>query len=113
MKIITMRDVIRGVPGRWDETYSKHYGTSYRTFYGDPQETSKRLHALNLDTCSSVDVDAVIGNDSWTRSACDECGANQVTLCHIGDEPDYEARYQQLCVDCLRAAVELFDRVRT
>lgn len=36
---------------------------------------------------------------------CDECESEDVdTILHIGDEPNYDARWQQLCPVCVRRA---------
>jgi len=48
----------------------------------------------------------IIGNCGWTKNACDVCDRQFSALIRIGDEPDYDARWQDLCVDCLTSALE-------
>jgi hypothetical protein len=43
----------------------------------------------------------VIGTGGWAKNECSECGTDCAVLMHIGDEPDYEARYVELCAGCL------------
>jgi hypothetical protein len=38
---------------------------------------------------------------------CDACGKDVDAIMRIGDEPDYEARYIDLCVDCLSHAAAI------
>lgn len=52
-------------------------------------------------------INAAIGNESWTRVTCDECGAEQECVIEIGQEPDYESSTAHVCLDCLQSAVAL------
>lgn len=113
MRIVTERDVIRDVRDRWDRQYEK-YTNEYR-LYGGKTVGSIRdaLSLLDLEHCSVADVTAAIGTDGWAANKCDECGEHKQVLVHIGDEPDYDARYQELCVECLRAAIEIAALVKS
>lgn len=102
ISIIKKRDVIKAIPKRW----RKHYPDN---FYGnDKLEIWQKLALLNTETCDPSVIDDIIGNESWTSLKCDECDREQDILVRIGEEPDYEARWQDLCADCLRAALRFF-----
>lgn len=112
MKIIVERDVIRTVRDRYMEQY-KGYADDYMLGYGAGRrpcgESRKRLAALDLETCSRADVDAAIGNTGWASLTCDECGEDVERIVRIGQEPDYEARWQDLCLPCLKKACALLE----
>lgn len=65
-----------------------------------------RLVALGAAP-NPADVNAAIGNDSWTRMPCSETGCDEVAAVEVGQEPDYESRTAYLCADCLRRAVAM------
>jgi len=99
--LIHRRDVIKSVPTRWKEQYPKWYEDTTR------QRQTQALDKLDLNTCSPEDIKAIIGNDSWTENECHECKRNVDTIIFIGDEPDYDAKYVQICADCLGMAHQL------
>ena len=90
MFLLTERYLIQRVAGRWDKQYKidseKKLGFTLQreftlpngTVYVEPNriETSNKLHALNTDTASAADVEAIVGNKSWTTQRCNECGLN-------------------------------------
>lgn len=98
MKLIYKSDIIKGVPKRWAEQYTK--GASL-----DKQQITRQLLALPWGF-TSTQVNAIIGNDSWTECKCDECRKDNDVLIRIGDDPDYEARWLDLCPDCLKLALQ-------
>jgi hypothetical protein len=101
MSVITLRQVIKDVPKRWRGQYGDgRYGR-------DKLEILKRLDALDAENCSADDINAAIGNSSWTNLQCDSCQEQKERIIRIGDDPDYEARWQDLCVDCLNKAVAM------
>lgn len=105
MRLITERDEIRTVAARWQAQYSApHWHTPREK---DKQEIAAKLRALDLETATREEVAEIIGNDGWIRMTCDECDLEQKVVVHIGAEPDYDARWQQLCGYCLSRAVAL------
>ena len=49
-----------------------------------------------------ADIDAIIGNDTWTTIYCHECQHQMpVGVAFGGDE------YFSVCIDCLRKGLEL------
>jgi hypothetical protein len=111
MSVIYRRDVIRDVLRRYTDQYA-NYADDY--MIGDSRtrqavgDTKKALAALNLDTCSVSDVDAAMnGTTGWADLNCDECGESVPILVRIGQEPDYEARWWDVCESCLRKSLAL------
>ena len=106
MNVITIRDVIRGVAGRWKKQYFTRQGGEWReTISGNSRVTYQRLCALDTETCTAGDVAEVIGNTSWTNLICDECKSERLewVLC-VGEAPDYESNTAYLCARCLQQA---------
>ena len=98
ISIITLSDVCSGVPFRWRAQYSDR-----------PRNAAKLAKADQLDALDPRDltpdhISAIIGNDSWTVLRCDECGKDCDALARIGDEPDYDVRWLDLCSECLKSA---------
>lgn len=58
------------------------------------------LRALDLETCSATDVNGIIGR-AWAELECDHCGKQVEVVAAFGDEPDHDARWQELCAECL------------
>lgn len=108
MHIITERQIIKGVRERWLTQYANYRDTDRlwdksRTV-GDIRAA---VNALDLDKCTRADVDRAIGNNSWAANECDECKQHRPALVHFGDDPDYESRWQDICLDCITKAAEL------
>lgn len=100
MKLITQRDMIRELP------------TAYREEYGDYLEDPdsrgrirgnvlRELEALDLETCSIGDVEAVLGNSGLTRMGCDLCGEEQGLL--------VRADRLDICPKCVGEMAELVE----
>jgi hypothetical protein len=101
MTLLYRADVVANVPMRWAAAYNNwHYDAEKRV-------KTEKLLALPAGF-SAEDVNAIIGNDSWTELKCSECQKNHDVLIQIGDEPDYDARYVELCRDCLSRATLMF-----
>lgn len=104
MQFIVLRkaDVIAGVPSRWNRQYRE-------TRDLDKIEIGKRLAALSPGF-TAEQVDSIIGNRSWTMHECSNCGQDRDVLIRLGEEPDYEAKWLDLCADCLAKALEIIKR---
>ncbi len=99
VKIINERNQIRDVASRWREQYGQRKAA-----------ISERLDALDGETATAADVEAIIGNRSWTSvQACDECKREAAAVVEIGQEPDYESRTAYICLDCINAAAALLN----
>lgn len=104
MYIIAERDMIksaiRGFIKMWGEdTYpADHRGI----------KVGYELSNLNQETCSVEEVNALIGNNSWTFRTCSECSNKVKEVICVGHEPDYESQTAYLCKQCLIKAHDLF-----
>ena len=107
MIIITVRDMIRRTPKRWEQQYL-HLPAQ---FYGHQKAKIASLMALDVETCSAEDINAIIGNSGWTSLQCDECQQEQEAVMRLGIdtiEADHDDRWQDLCAECLsKAAAKL------
>lgn len=104
IKLISRRNHLDDIPSRWRRTY----GTW--TPYADDdwkQRIQNGLDELWIGKFLPEDADRIIGNTSWTDFRCDICGENKDHLARIGEDPDYEARYVDLCRGCLTRALHV------
>lgn len=110
MRLITIRSVILTVAARWRAQYPTPEDRAGRVATKEHRAVGERLDALDLSTVTAKEVDAIIGNDSWTAlPACSECERTDLErVLHVGDEPDYESHHACLCEECAVHAVEAF-----
>lgn len=109
MQLIHRRDVIKSVLDRHKQQYPDD---SYRLCDGSTAgETRRKLERLDFDHCTPADVDAVMVGNAWADNDCDVCGENVPLLIRIGSEPDYDARWQDICPECLSRATALLSSV--
>jgi len=114
MKTITQRQLIQNVANKWRDQYEPFKSDSpifseragIKT-YKTKKQIADELDALDKETATAQDVAAIIGNESWTRLKCDECGNEPEIVVQVGQEPDYESHTASLCVPCLKAAAGL------
>ena len=100
MRLITRQKEANGAAERW----RRQYGLGQ---YGDDKlEILAKLEALGENPAAD-EVDATIGNGSWTATVCDECGVKNVDVVEVGQEPDYESRTAHICKGCLSKALDL------
>jgi len=76
----------------------------------EKSKVAEALDALNKETASIQDVEAIIGNGSWTRLTCDECSSEVDAVIRMGQEPDYESSTALLCFSCVKKAAEMINR---
>lgn len=95
MEIILEREMIRTVVARWDRQYPE----------GRTKE-SAALHALDNNTATSEQVEKIIGNQSWTKHICDECGEYAIPVIRFGK---YSESNFVLCGPCIGKAAVLAD----
>ncbi len=95
MLIVTERYWVRTVAKRWADQYAdgKHGA--------DKLDILQRLRMLDEEITPAKDVDAIIGNSSWTTQKCSECKLpvrNAVIF-------DTSCGCCTLCLPCLRTAM--------
>lgn len=110
IKLITSREVILGVRKKWMQQYRDYRPEDEignRHNLESVGAITKRLKALDLKTCTVADVDKAIGTDNWADNECDVCGGNHEMVVRIGDEPDHDARWLDLCPSCISRALDV------
>lgn len=109
MRVLSRTENARGIAERWFKVYNRngnwHYGEDKRTIY-------ENLKALGKGPDPDL-VDIAIGNDSWTRCSCDECGDAFEEVVQVGQEPDYESATASLCFDCVLKALVIVHENRS
>jgi len=98
--LIHRRATVADIAERFARNYA-HYKTA--PWKNDEPIASivQKLKALDVATCDYSEIKEAIGTD-WTNLDCDICGKSDCeTVARIGDEPDYEARWQDICLPCL------------
>lgn len=105
-KKITSQILASEAAARWLGTY----GENGRGYGSDKVETLQALRKLGPSP-SPADVDAAIGNKSWTGvPSCDGCGKEHPrAVVRVGGEPDYESSTAYLCKACVLKAADLFN----
>jgi hypothetical protein len=97
----TPRSLVEDVPRRWE----KQYGVAP----ADPHkaEIGRKLAAIDTSIADAEDINRVIGNDTWTKLPCHNCGKWSGDGVRVGEEPDYESSTANVCRDCLREAYRM------
>lgn len=105
MNKITRRDVIRQVLKSAKSNYSNRSGVLWNELTAD--QFIQKLSALDLDTCTPEEVDAIWGHNGWNSMPfCGHCGdRDQDVTYQIGEEADYESRTAYLCQACIAELV--------
>lgn len=99
MNVMTKQYLIDSICPTWKQQYC----ISGKWVYGHDKEV-KYYKLLNLgDKKTEENIAEVIGNKSWTRLECSECGedSNSVITMSVEEYGMY------LCKSCLRKALEL------
>lgn len=111
MRLITRLSEAAKVENRWYQTYAKTESTwESASVWTSDKRTKRQIHEILLslgNSPSADDVNAAIGNTSWTDCRCDECGKQVEQLVQLGQEPDYESATANICFPCLKKAVKL------
>lgn len=109
MKVLTLRDVIKDVPLRWEYQYAGALDGYNSGSTKTRRQILEELQSLDLSACSCEDIKRVIGNDSWTNLRCDECEGIVETVVVCGHFHRGNAFY--LCEACLNKALSLLEGV--
>jgi hypothetical protein len=113
MTPVHKRDVLRAVRDRWLNQYKSYKDDSVPTWDKRPiGEIRSAVKKLDPDTCTSKDVDKAIGTTGWGDNKCGECGEDRDVLLRLGQEPDYDARYWEICLPCLKKAVAFLSKIK-
>lgn len=107
MKIISIRSQIRELPDLWKQSCQRPDGTWTQIVQKEPdtEKIHAALSALDLETATRDDVVKAMGFDGWIGTKCHECKKENCTVVQLGEELDYESHTADICLDCLRQAV--------
>lgn len=101
MKLMTARNKVRAIATEWREQYP------LKRCHPRQDEIYDRLAALDPESASADDVQAIIGSD-WIRTRCSECGLYVDDVVQLGaDPPDIETDTVYICFPCLVKATAL------
>lgn len=111
MQVTTRKSLIRNIAARWRRSYEPftYDGSMFGIPAGTPrhspdkEEKAKSLDLLDPETATEEDVTGVIGNPSWTRLQCDQCGSEAVAVITIGGR----SGSFDLCESCVKAMAAL------
>ena len=112
MTVIRKRDLIRGVRNRWRKQYQRQIADRTDPLHNNSARVDDALFRLDVEACSESDVDAAIGVAGWVANRCDFCDRDMDALIQLGQEPDYEARYVDICSACLSKASDSLNVAR-
>ena len=108
MQVITKAEIARSVAERWKRAY--YYGGEWGEWptinIGSTREMYDQLVAAG-ENIAPEEVAAIIGNESWTRNRCMECGRDVEVTVRFVMEPGWE--WADICPHCLRKALVLYD----
>ena len=105
--VITERDMIRGVPARFNEQYRAYLdGEETRPLGWDPCYIAAKLEKLDLETATVEDIDVIIGTGGWAAQRCNGCEQLAASAVIVGDVPDFESATATLCGPCLKEAYD-------
>jgi hypothetical protein len=108
MNLLDERAQVREAAGLWRHRYKAGSKWIRTDRHADTAAVYERLAALDVDTATAADVEAIIGNRSWCEpQRCHECGVRSWHVVQLGEDPDYESATANICTDCLRAALAL------
>lgn len=96
MKIITPELLAKDVAALWNTRYSNgRCGI-------DKVEIGKKLFALENPTPETIS--SIIGNSSWTKTECGECGAKNIPVIEIGECTGQDSYTAYVCLSCIEQA---------
>ena len=102
MTPIYRKDVIANIPRRWMERYDN----GARGWYDSGKKAIYDALVSEGDLTAEK-ASAIIGNDSWVWLTCDICGKNDCnTIWRVGETPDYDARWLDICPSCIADMAE-------
>lgn len=101
MKVITPESLAKEVAKHWNLRYSNGgYGQD---------KVEKGIKLSDLESPTPDAVNSIIGNSSWTRTECHECGAENIPVIEIGQCMDEDSYTAHVCILCLKSAVSMLD----
>jgi hypothetical protein len=106
MHIVSRKARAAGVADSWYRTYCKRGAWNEGSLIHGrtKQQVYEALVKLG-EAPDPDDVNATIGNGSWTDITCDECNRACEEAIEVGQTQDYESNTATLCKDCVLEAM--------
>lgn len=109
--IITRQILASEAAERWRYQYSEgKFGWKSTGMPVQPMDIHRSLVALG-PTPTPEQVNAVIGNSSWTRLTCNQCAKEVDSVIVVGQEQHCESYTAHLCPECLEQARKLVETI--
>ena len=105
MEITTRESRALTAPKRWAEQYKNRIG--------DPKWADQCAITVKLSKMRKITADriqALVGNDSWTRKMCDGCGKNDRDIVVNFPQREYAEYDTNICETCVRDAYDLLNK---
>lgn len=102
IRLLTKRDRILKVADRWSANYRNRSWTG-----SNKQKIWLALKTLDLSTATEDDIEAIIGNRSWTNIRCNQCEKLVERAVLIGGSDEYGP--DNICEQCVREAVRVLE----
>lgn len=100
MHVLTKRDRIKDVAQHWHSQY--FVNGAWKLCKGGAEIIYNQLVQLTSDA-TEEDIAKIIGNRSWTRNQCDDCGEDSDVVAIFAETTAEQIIY--VCPKCLRAAL--------
>lgn len=102
MRVLLEQDHIDRVPEWWAKQYDNEYEYS-----ASKKEITSKLNNL-VKPLIKEEIDAIIGNDSWTSFKCAHCNKQSKKLIYIALQcyNSFEDATVSLCKPCLEIALK-------
>jgi len=95
MKLILQADLCANISERWNRQYAS---TISYSMDDSKKFISKKLAARK--DLTAAEIDAIIGNKTWTTKTCDECSKPFPNVIELRDHGEFV-----ICFDCLKKAM--------
>jgi hypothetical protein len=105
MKLHIKTEKIKSIAERFRSTYC--FNGKWTPCYFGIEQTHSANYELLKKASAEAEIEAIIGNKSWTRNSCSECGKDFDVVIEIGQPEDYESATAYLCASCLGKALGL------
>lgn len=112
IKILRVEALWADLPARWRANWGR---PEHKERFPERVQAADELDALTMEELTGERVEKILGKaisgnavTSWTRQSCDLCGKENSTLCRLGEQPDYDQRWVDVCLPCLESAVSQF-----
>jgi hypothetical protein len=104
-RVVTIRDIIRGVPERYRDQYPDDREQAGGRNTGS---TYAKLTALDLETATVKDIANIIGNDSWTRLECSVCELDREAVVEV---PREYSQPLTVCAVCANGVAKMLAEI--